>query len=312
METAITTYDASLVQNELSANDVALQARRVQEIMQALMKEGEHYGVIPGTQNPTLYKAGAEKLGFAFRLVPQFEVTRHDMPGGHREYEVKCTLIHGPSGIVAGEGVGTCSTMESKYRYRNAARKCPNCGKESIIKGKREYGGGWICFKKKGGCGMKFEDHDKAITGQQAGKVENEDVADVWNTILKMSKKRAHVDAIITATAASDIFAQDLEDLPHFPEPRRPEPEPERWTEEEAREKLTALRNWMDDNCPNGETACLRQARANVSRWPEEWQDDGLDTIAEYQDPEPVNEPAALHGAEPALMDPITHQVETN
>jgi hypothetical protein len=38
--------------------------------------------------------------------------------------------------------------------------------------------------------------------------------ADVANTILKMAKKRAQVDAVITATAASDIFTQDIEDLP--------------------------------------------------------------------------------------------------
>jgi hypothetical protein len=35
---------------------------------------------------------------------------------------------------------------------------CPTCGKPSMIKGKAEYGGGWLCFKKKGGCGAKFTD----------------------------------------------------------------------------------------------------------------------------------------------------------
>lgn len=35
---------------------------------------------------------------------------------------------------------------------------------------------------------------------------------DVYNTVLKMAKKRSHVDAILTATAASDIFTQDIED----------------------------------------------------------------------------------------------------
>jgi hypothetical protein len=33
---------------------------------------------------------------------------------------------------------------------------CPKCGAAAIIKGKAEYGGGWVCFKKKGGCGAKF------------------------------------------------------------------------------------------------------------------------------------------------------------
>jgi hypothetical protein len=34
---------------------------------------------------------------------------------------------------------------------------CPSCGVVgAIIKGKPEYGGGWLCFGKKGGCGAKF------------------------------------------------------------------------------------------------------------------------------------------------------------
>jgi hypothetical protein len=40
------------------------------------------------------------------------------------------------------------------------------------------------------------------------------DPADVANTVLKMAKKRAQIDMTLTATAASDIFTQDLEDLP--------------------------------------------------------------------------------------------------
>lgn len=33
------------------------------------------------------------------------------------------------------------------------------------------------------------------------------------NTILKMAKKRAYVDAILTATKASHVFTQDIEDI---------------------------------------------------------------------------------------------------
>lgn len=35
---------------------------------------------------------------------------------------------------------------------------CPVCGVAAIIKGREEYGGGWLCFKKKGGCGAKWPD----------------------------------------------------------------------------------------------------------------------------------------------------------
>jgi len=38
--------------------------------------------------------------------------------------------------------------------------------------------------------------------------------ADIANTVLKMAEKRAFIDAIRTTTGCSDMFSQDLEDLP--------------------------------------------------------------------------------------------------
>lgn len=199
----------------LSVSVIKHQIQVIQEVMRDAMVKDTHYGVIPGCgDKPTLLKAGAEKLSLTFRLAPTYVVTKTEIGGGHREYEVRCTLTHIPSGAVYGEGVGTCSTMESKFRWRKAERVCPSCGANAIIKGKAEYGGGWLCFAKKGGCGAKFTDDDESIVSQVVGRAENPDLADTYNTILKMSKKRAHIDAVLTATAASDIFAQDLEDLP--------------------------------------------------------------------------------------------------
>lgn len=145
-----------------SIDEVKTQVAKVQQLMKDIMKPGEHYGKVPGTSKNTLLKAGAEKLGFTFRLTPKFEVTYRPGENGHREYEVVCTLTT-QAGTFAGQGVGICSTMERKYRYRKGE--------------------------------------------------ENPDLADTYNTVLKMAKKRAHVDAVITACAASDIFTQDIEDI---------------------------------------------------------------------------------------------------
>ncbi len=191
------------------------QVELIQDVMKSVMRINEHYGKIPGCgDKPTLLKPGAEKLSATFRLAPSYEVFEKVLPDGHREYRVTATMTHFPTGAVFGQGVGSASTMESKYRYRKAERVCPKCGKETIIKGKEEYGGGFICFAKKGGCGAKFKADDPAIKDQIVGKTEYEDPADYYNTILKMAKKRAHVDAVLTCTAASDIFTQDVEDLP--------------------------------------------------------------------------------------------------
>lgn len=199
------------------------QVQLVQQVMKEAMQDGEHFGVIPGTQKPTLLQPGAQKLCMTFRLAPEYEVHEKDLGAGHREYRIGCTLKSITTGVVIGSGVGICSTMESKYRYRQAERLCPSCGKPAIIKGKSEWGGGYVCYEKKGGCKAKFKDGDPAIEGQKVGRVENPDVADTYNTVLKMGKKRAFVDATVTALAVSDIFTQDLEETV---EPQKEAPAP--------------------------------------------------------------------------------------
>ena len=197
----------------MSINDLIEQVALIQKALGAVMKEGEHYGVIPGTQKPTLYKPGAEKLCLLFRMAPEYKVSEHFTEDEHYSVMVNCVLTHIPTGNRMGAGVGRCSTMESKYRWRTMKRVCPVCGEAAIIKGKAEYGGGWLCWKKEQGCGAKFEDGDPAIEGQESGKMENPDIADTYNTVLKMASKRALVAAVLVTTAASDLFSQDIEDL---------------------------------------------------------------------------------------------------
>jgi hypothetical protein len=197
----------------LSPEDLKSQVSLVQNVMKDVMKKDEHYGTIPGCGNkPTLLKPGAEKLGFTFRLAPTFKIETVELPRDHREIRVVCTLQNIQTGLVWGEGVGSCSTMESKYRYREARKKCPDCGNDqSLLRSKKDPE--WFCWAKKGGCGAKFPLDDPRIAEQKVGRAENPDIADTYNTVLKMAKKRAHVDAILTATAASDIFTQDVEDF---------------------------------------------------------------------------------------------------
>lgn len=198
-------------QAELSIDQVKDQVRKIQDLMKSVMREGEHFGTIPGTDKPSLYKAGAEKLGFVFRLIPGFEVTRWDLPNDHREYEVLCILKHLTTGAVVGQGVGNCSTMESKYRWRYLEESTGKPVPASYWKIRKKNPKGAQTLI--GGPGFRARkiDGDWVII-RQGERVENPDIADQYNTILKMSKKRAHVDAIITACAASDIFS-DLEDL---------------------------------------------------------------------------------------------------
>jgi len=183
------------------------------------------YGIIPGTQKPTLLKPGAEKIAKLLGLSDQYEIL--DKVENWTEplfrYLIKCRLVHLATNAVISEGLGECNSMESKYRWRDAKRKCPECGAEAIIKGKEQYGGGWICFGKIGGCGEKWPDGDAEIEDQKIGRVENEDIYSQVNTILKMAKKRALVDAALSAGRLSDIFTQDMEDISHIKIGKQPD-----------------------------------------------------------------------------------------
>lgn len=193
---------------ELSVDVVKQQVGKIQTLMRDVMQDGQHFGVVPGTNKPTLLKPGAEKLAFIFRLAPEFQVTERQGERGHREYQVICTLTHMATGTFVGQGVGCCSTMEKKYRYRHESgfeileEPIP----EDYRNRKPEY--------RKQGYGAKKVDGQwvwvKYTSGEQ---VENPDIADTYNTVLKMAKKRAMVDAVLTSTAASDIFTQDVEDF---------------------------------------------------------------------------------------------------
>jgi len=198
----------------LTAKDIKGQVDLIQDVMKQVMRDKEHYGVIPGCgDKPALLKPGAEKLNLTFRMAPDPETEMVDLGNGHREYRVKCILRAIESGRTLGAGVGSASTMETKWRFRKAERKCPKCEQEAIIKGKQEFGGGWLCFGKKGGCGAKFKDGDQVIEDQTVGRIEYDNPADYYNTCWKMAKKRALVDAVLTVTAASDIFTQDVEEM---------------------------------------------------------------------------------------------------
>lgn len=219
---------------EMSIEQVQVQVQKIQTLMKSVMHEGEHYGKIPGCDKTCLMKSGAEKLNFVFRLAPEFEIKQTDLPNFHREYQVKCVIKVIGTGVVVAEGVGSCSTMESKYRWRknyletlvgavpaaywNVPKDDPDRMKKQNAILADIFGPGKYKTKKtdEGWKVLRLEGEE--------GRKENEDIADTYNTVLKMAKKRAHVDATITACAASDIFTQDLDE--NLPGDRESAPEP--------------------------------------------------------------------------------------
>ena len=175
----------------LTAADVRAQVNLMQDVMIEVMKKDTHYGVIPGTKQPSLYKAGAEKIMSTFRLAadPAVEDLGRD---GEVHYRVKVSILSA-SGMFLGAGMGECSSQEDKYAWRGVV-----CDEEfeATPENRRR-----IKFAKWNG---KVEQKKQVRTNP----------ADVANTILKMAKKRGMIDGVLTVTAASDLFTQDIEDLP--------------------------------------------------------------------------------------------------
>ena len=211
---SVTIRDAGgAVGRAMSAQEMGERLRFIKQVMEQNMTDGVDYGKVPGCgDKPGLFQPGAQKLCMMFNLsVSLREETTVDYHNFHRSYRVTVRVENASKHA---EGVGECSTLESKYRYRSTSKLCPACQKPTVFKDKK--GDGWYCWAKKGGCGAQFKTGSpdcKAIDSQDAGKVENENPPDHWNTVRKMAFKRAHVHATINFTNTSELWSQDLEDL---------------------------------------------------------------------------------------------------
>ena len=132
--------------------------KEVTQLIRECLEDGRDYGKIPGAgDKPTLLKPGAERLAIAFGTFPRYEIVQQEIDHdrevtwikrkkkwrnqfkGDREftweeergtslglyrYVVRCTLVRREDGAVVAEGIGSCSTMESKYIDR--PRDCEN------------------------------------------------------------------------------------------------------------------------------------------------------------------------------------------
>ena len=183
---------------------------------------GVHYGIIPGCKRPTLLKPGAEMLGLMFMLRSMIDPIKDVqvilMDNGHREVRACCHILNS-EGLEIATGLACASTMETKYRYRGGEKKAALTADGKTQPLPRDYWNLKDAGKMKeaqelvGGPGFGPGKIDGAwLICELGAKMENPDIADTYNTILKIAKKRAFVDGILTATGASDLFTQDAED----------------------------------------------------------------------------------------------------
>lgn len=160
-------------------------ARSIGKLMKEKMRENHHYGRIPGAQKESLWQPGADLILTGFRMYSdpmRIERTEED---GHYRYGVT-VQIHpiGHPEVTISEGVGAASTREIKYAYRWVREN-------DIPKD------------------MNKEDlKTKNVKDCILYRVENQDVGDLENTLIKMATKRAKVAAVMELPGCSELFME--------------------------------------------------------------------------------------------------------
>lgn len=146
----IDSIDTNMVQRTIQ------KIHEFQAVVQSTLKAGHDYGIIPGTEKPSLLKPGSEKINMMMGITSEYEIMDkvEDYDKGFFAYNVKCILSK--NGYKITEGVGNCNSREKKYA--------------------------------------------------------SQDAYSITNTILKMAKKRAYIDATLSVASLSDIFTQDIDD----------------------------------------------------------------------------------------------------
>lgn len=169
MEKEVTAVSIIDTINVNQVSEVIRKINQFQEVVRSQLKPKSDFGIIPGTDKPTLLKPGAEKILMLMGVSSEYGLIEkvQDYDKGFFAFTVKCRLLRGNQLIT--EGLGHCNSRERRYTS------------------------------------------------------EKVDAYTVANTCLKMAKKRAQVDAVLTIASLSDVFTQDIEDLdlPGYVEPAR-------------------------------------------------------------------------------------------
>jgi len=161
------------------------------ELVSKLLVEGVDYGKVPGTQQKSLLKPGAEKLCVFFGLQPNLmlQESKEDWDKGFFYYRYRLDLWRGNTRVASCEG--SANSFEKKYRYIWIEKPKPRDQQAEADMKARGIGRNRQAFGK-----WKWEE-----------RIENPNPFDLVNTLKKMAQKRAYVGATLMATSATGFFA---------------------------------------------------------------------------------------------------------
>ena len=86
--------------DDMSIQQVAQTMQKItqfQKVIQQTLRQNHDYGIVPGTDKPTLLKPGAEKILMMMGLRSEFEIvdSTRDFEKGFFQYQVRCKLFKG-------------------------------------------------------------------------------------------------------------------------------------------------------------------------------------------------------------------------
>jgi len=157
-------------------NEMAEQRAIFKVFVADQLKQNIDYGVLPGTDKPSLWKPGAEKIANIFQLGSRIidRDRKAEIENNFAMFSYTIEVFHIPTGKAVAQCEGICNSQEKKYKERAVYE--------------------W----------------DEKLRRKVNKGVSPTPVGDILNTLAKMAQKRAYVGAVIIATKASDFFDHDL------------------------------------------------------------------------------------------------------
>jgi len=138
-----------------------------ERLVMTVLEKDVDYGIHPGTDSFALRDPGASKITNTFNCYPDHKILYSQETDEIITFQVQANLTSRQTGNVVGTGIGSSSTMETKYGFR-------------WVETPEDYG-----YKR------------EELTRRRKGKyrIPNPEISDLGNTILKMATKRAEIDA---------------------------------------------------------------------------------------------------------------------
>lgn len=161
-------------------------------LMREVLKPDLHYGIIPGSKQPSLWKPGAEKIALMLGISVTTEVVQMIISAEEVTVRAKATATD-RTGALLGTHEAMATSMEEKWRWR-----APVCHEE------------WD----EADPGLRREKWTKGYGDKPPQKIKQVrvDAGDKGPTLLAMACKRAAVGVVRSVTAASDIFDDRYDD----------------------------------------------------------------------------------------------------